>query len=218
MTEQATTPQPETAATLNVITGSGTVHRLTAGRTYTHRGWASANRPGSPVGKADCGSLTSQAAKVTDAPVSCPGCLDREAAAPAACAKCERASTDPSIVCREHRPVQRAAERVVNVRKFDHPNDTYAWSCSCGTTSAASSVTPIGRDAAVTLHLECEHFGQPVTVLVTEQTTHRFIYSPVSGQDELSCSSDRDYFATFEDGACGKCGQPISIGKPQTDR
>jgi hypothetical protein len=63
-----------TTETHNVRTAHGTIHRLTAGRAYTHRGYPTANKAGSKCGKADCGALTSAAARVTDEPVNCPKC------------------------------------------------------------------------------------------------------------------------------------------------
>lgn len=68
-TETATTGR-----TFNVRTGSGVVHSLTEGRTYTQRGERSTNRRDSMIGRADCGAQTSSAASLTDAAVTCPKC------------------------------------------------------------------------------------------------------------------------------------------------
>ena len=65
----------ENGSTYNVRTAHGTVHRMTTGRTFKQYGSTRTNRgPVSPCGKADCGALTSAAAKVTSEPVDCPKC------------------------------------------------------------------------------------------------------------------------------------------------
>lgn len=61
----------------HVRTSRGVIHALTVGREYTQQWRRLTNLAGFPSGKADCGSLTSGAATVTDEPVNCPRCLDR---------------------------------------------------------------------------------------------------------------------------------------------
>lgn len=63
-----------TAATFNVATATGTVHRMTTGRTWKAYGETFANRHGEARGKADCGAKISSAARVTDSAVTCPKC------------------------------------------------------------------------------------------------------------------------------------------------
>lgn len=72
----------ESRARYNVRTGSGTVHTFTAGRARTVRGVRTVNRPDSPVGKADCGAITSAAATLTDEPATCPKCQSTSEEAP----------------------------------------------------------------------------------------------------------------------------------------
>jgi hypothetical protein len=61
--------------THNVRSAHGTIHSLTDNRVYIFRGMKAENRPGSKFGKADCGAITSGAARVTDEPVNCAKCL-----------------------------------------------------------------------------------------------------------------------------------------------
>lgn len=61
--------------TYRVKTAHGTVHSLTDGRRFTNQGLKVTNRAGRVQGKADCGSLTSSAATLTDEPVNCAKCL-----------------------------------------------------------------------------------------------------------------------------------------------
>jgi hypothetical protein len=67
MTDQA-------AISYRVRTAHGTVHSMTDGRVYRLRGGMYRNRSSSPIGKADCGALTSGAAAVTIADVTCRIC------------------------------------------------------------------------------------------------------------------------------------------------
>jgi hypothetical protein len=60
--------------THNVRSAHGTVHRFTDGRVYTFRGMRAENAHGSRFGKADCGAITSGAARVTDEPINCAKC------------------------------------------------------------------------------------------------------------------------------------------------
>ena len=62
--------------TYNVRTAHGTVHQMTAGRTFTMRGSARVNKPEVVNGKADCGALTSSAASHTTEAVNCKSCLN----------------------------------------------------------------------------------------------------------------------------------------------
>jgi hypothetical protein len=64
-----------TAQNFSVRTGSGVVHSLTDGRAYWQHGQLVHNDAESVIGKADCGSQTSSAAKFTNDPVNCKKCL-----------------------------------------------------------------------------------------------------------------------------------------------
>lgn len=63
----------------HVRTSRGVIHALEPGRNYTDQGRRTMNIAGFPSGKADCGSITSGAATVTDEPVNCPRCIARSA-------------------------------------------------------------------------------------------------------------------------------------------
>lgn len=64
-----------TTETFNVQTAGGAVHRLTSGRTYRSSGSTFANDSRKSSGKANCGTRTSSAARVTTSPVTCTKCL-----------------------------------------------------------------------------------------------------------------------------------------------
>ena len=63
----------------NVKTAHGVVHSATIGRTYKLYGMPQVNRERVAAGKADCGALTSTAAKVTTDPVTCSKCKEQAA-------------------------------------------------------------------------------------------------------------------------------------------
>jgi len=58
-----------------VRTAHGNVHAMTDGRKFTNAGLKVANQFGRVQGKADCGSLTSSAATLTQEPVNCLKCI-----------------------------------------------------------------------------------------------------------------------------------------------
>ena len=60
-----------------LVTGAGIVHSMTAGRTYRLHGVEVTNKPEFVTGKADCGALTSSAARHTESDVTCEKCLAR---------------------------------------------------------------------------------------------------------------------------------------------
>lgn len=65
--------------TIHVRTSHGMVHALTIGRQYKDDGRPGVNSVDSAIGKADCNALTSAVADITDAPVTCARCIERDA-------------------------------------------------------------------------------------------------------------------------------------------
>jgi hypothetical protein len=66
---------PAAPGTYQIATGRGTVHDFIPGTVYTVRGSEITNRPDSQFGKAVCGSVTSSAAHITNAPATCAKCI-----------------------------------------------------------------------------------------------------------------------------------------------
>lgn len=60
-----------------VRTTAGTVHAHTIGRTYRQHGMTCTNLAGEVIGRTDCGSQTSDAATLTDEPLTCAKCAER---------------------------------------------------------------------------------------------------------------------------------------------
>lgn len=66
-----------TQSTFQVRTAHGTIHRMNATRSFQFYGRTRTNNPDQVCGKADCGALTSAAAKITTEAVTCPKCIAR---------------------------------------------------------------------------------------------------------------------------------------------